>query len=82
MSCSAKTATPPWKPGPADGGERRALSVCMVSTAFENVSATTCCQSCWMAELLYAPLDNPDAVSIAEEALAHAQAGMRRASPH
>lgn len=32
-------------------------------------------------ELLYAPLDNPDAVSIAEEALAHAQAGMRRGRP-
>jgi len=32
-------------------------------------------------ELLYAPLDNPDAVSIAEEALAHAQAGMRRGKP-
>ncbi|BBI70956.2 hypothetical protein HAALTHF_08810n [Vreelandella aquamarina] len=32
-------------------------------------------------ELLYTPLDNPDAVSIAEEALAHAQAGMRRGKP-
>ncbi|UXZ53877.1 Xaa-Pro aminopeptidase [Halomonas sp. 7T] len=32
-------------------------------------------------ELLYAPLDNPDALSIAEDALAHAQAGLRRGQP-
>ncbi len=32
-------------------------------------------------ELLYVPLDNPDALSIAEDALAYAQAGMRRGKP-
>ena len=32
-------------------------------------------------ELLYAPLDNPEALSIAEDALAHAQAGLRRGKP-
>ena len=32
-------------------------------------------------ELLYVPLDNPDALSIAEDALAYSQAGMRRGKP-
>jgi len=32
-------------------------------------------------ELLYAPLDNPDALGIAKEALAQAQSGMRRGKP-
>ncbi|HBM27952.1 MAG TPA: Xaa-Pro aminopeptidase [Halomonas sp.] len=32
-------------------------------------------------ELLYVPLDNPDALSIAEDALAYAQEGMRRGKP-
>jgi len=32
-------------------------------------------------ELLYVPLDNPDALSIAEDALAYAQAGMRCGKP-
>jgi Xaa-Pro aminopeptidase len=32
-------------------------------------------------ELLYLPLDNPEALSIAEEALAYAQAGQRRGKP-
>jgi Xaa-Pro aminopeptidase len=32
-------------------------------------------------ELLYVPLDNPDALSIAEDAQAYAQAGMRRGKP-
>lgn len=32
-------------------------------------------------ELLYLPLDNPEALSIAEEALAFAQAGLRRGKP-
>lgn len=32
-------------------------------------------------ELLYVPLDNPEALSIAEDALAHAQSGLRRGKP-
>lgn len=32
-------------------------------------------------ELLYVPLDNPEAISIAEDALGHAQAGLRRGKP-
>ena len=32
-------------------------------------------------ELLYVPLDNPEAISIAQQALANAQAGLRRGKP-
>ncbi|MBR2513566.1 MAG: Xaa-Pro aminopeptidase [Halomonas sp.] len=53
-----------------------------IDQAYENVQRDELLPSLLDGrELLYAPLDNPEALSIAEDALAHAQAGLRRGKP-
>lgn len=53
-----------------------------IDQAFENAERDELLPSLLEGySLLYAPLDQPEALSLAEEALAHAQAGLRRGKP-
>ncbi|WP_404376416.1 Xaa-Pro aminopeptidase [Vreelandella aquamarina] len=63
-------------------GAEGVVSLHGIDQAFENAERDALLPGLLECrELLYAPLDNPEAISIAEEALAHAQAGMRRGKP-